>query len=221
MRRGNKVDLELTASKIIQDRVPGYSDIFLTSAFSSMMFNTAIHEPTIKKIIEFYSKAENRIRYLKPIDYFTLLYGVVKFDRPKFKEREVLINLMLDVLPTKLSSIDAKAIASLSSTISILNDDLIRPTLVETCQQLFVDNYARLKTNKKLLIIMLMLVGKKGEFVTGISHQVFAGLLALSNDLSLDDIETIMYYFNYCDNSMRNQFHSIIESKVRIGYSTK
>lgn len=68
---------------------------------------------------------------------------------------------------------------------------------------------------------MLMLVGKKGEFVTGISHQVFAGLLALSNDLSLDDIETIMYYFNYCDNSMRNQFHSIIESKVRIGYSTK
>ena len=221
MRRGNKVDLELTASKIILDRVPGYSDIFLTSAFSSMMFNTAIHEPTIKKIIEFYSKAENRIRYLKPIDYFTLLYGVVKFDRPKFKEREVLINLMLDVLPTKLSSIDAKAIASLSSTISILSDDLIRPTLVETCQQLFVDNYARLKTNKKLLIIMLMLVGKKGEFVTGISHQVFAGLLALSNDLSLDDIETIMYYFNYCDNSMRNQFHSIIESKVRIGYSTK
>ena len=158
---------------------------------------------------------------MKPIDYFTLLYGVVKFGQPQFKERGILIEKMLDVLSTKLAHIDPKAIASLSSTISILDDHLVRPGLVETCQQLFVDNFGRLKSNKKLVIIMLMLIGKKGEFVPGIALQVFLGLQNLSEDLTLDDVETIMYYFNYCDESMRRHFHATIESKIRLGYSTR
>jgi hypothetical protein len=215
VRKGKVPILEGRLGLFIQSRIEEYSEVFLITTLNTLVLNKETHKRVIDTILRrFRLKPDEELATLSQIDYFTLLLNLAKLDRSR-ADRKPLLERLIPLAPKYLDQAEDKAIGSLCHTLSLLEKDEYPDELIVRIGEIFLRNSESFNTNKKVMLLLFMLLNEKQMQDDKILSQIYFGLADRSHEISIEDLYTILYYFQPISNEKVNLLvRQLIESRV-------
>lgn len=215
VRKGKLPGLESRLGTHIQSKISEYSDVFLITTLNTLVLNKETHKRVIDTILRrFTLRPDEELAQLSQIDYFTLLLNLAKLDKSK-EDRKPLLNRLLPLAPTFLDKAEDKGMGSLCHTLSLLEKDEYPDELIAKIGEIFLRNSEIFSANKKVMLLLFMLINEKQMRDEKILAQIYFGLAEKSHELTIEDISTILYYFTPISNEQVNKLvKQLVESRV-------